>query len=32
MKEGIPQGLKPLLLLTLERPEVEASGYLEAAI
>ena len=29
-KEGIPQGLKPLLPAVAERPKAEALGYLEA--
>jgi hypothetical protein len=28
--KGIPQGLKPLLLLRAERPKAKALGYLEA--
>jgi hypothetical protein len=29
-EEGIPQGLKPLFSLAMERPKAEALGYLEA--
>jgi hypothetical protein len=32
IEEGIPQGLKPLSSPDAERPEAEASGYLEARL